>query len=298
MIGGLWRKLKGAALADLSVLVRGLDSDLLERVERILVEADFGPVAYVLLDDLRQALRRAGLKGEAEVRRWLVERITGLLGEEGSGGSLNLGNGSLPAVWLLLGVNGVGKTTVAAKLGRWFLDRGRRVLLAAADTYRAAAAEQLRVWAERLSVPCVTGELGGDPAAVAFNAIDAARARGIDLVIVDTAGRLHTRSDLVEELRKIHRVIARRSAGGPHETFLLVDATTGQNAVVQARTFTDAVPVTGLVVTKLDGSAKGGSVVAIRHQLSIPIRFLGVGEGLNDLQPFSAREFAEQLLAD
>jgi fused signal recognition particle receptor len=178
------------------------------------------------------------------------------------------------------------------------LQRGRSVLLAATDTYREAAAEQLAIWARRLSVPCVTGQPGGDPAAVAFNAIDAAVARELDTVVVDTAGRLHTRSDLVEELKKVHRVVGRKRPGAPHETFLVVDATTGQNAVSQAITFTRAVSVTGMIVTKLDGTAKGGSVVAVRHQLGLPIRFLGVGESLEDLEPFVPERFAEQLIGE
>lgn len=296
MIGGLWRRIKEVALTDVAVLVRGVDSTLLEGIERVLLEADFGAAAYVLLEDLEARLRRGELRSEGDVRRWLVSRVVSMLGEPGGFERLNFGDGSGPAVFLLLGVNGVGKTTVAAKLAHWLLQRGRSVLLAATDTYRAAAAEQIGIWAQRLSVPCVTGRPGDDPAAVAFNAIDAAVARGIDTVVVDTAGRLHTRSDLVEELKKIRRVLGRKRSGAPHETFLVVDATTGQNAALQAATFTEAVSVTGMIVTKLDGTAKGGSVVAVRNRLALPIRFVGVGEGVSDLEPFAPERFAERLV--
>lgn len=296
MIGGLWRRIKEVALTDVAVLVRGVDSTLLEGIERVLLEADFGAAAYVLLEDLEARLRRGELRSEGDVRRWLVSRVVSMLGEPGGFERLNFGDGSGPAVFLLLGVNGVGKTTVAAKLAHWLLQRGRSVLLAATDTYRAAAAEQIGIWAQRLSVPCVTGRPGDDPAAVAFNAIDAAVARGIDTVVVDTAGRLHTRSDLVEELKKIRRVLGRKRSGAPHETFLVVDATTGQNAALQAATFTEAVSVTGMIVTKLDGTAKGGSVVAVRNRLALPIRFVGVGEGVSDLEPFVPERFAERLV--
>lgn len=296
MIGGLWRRIKEVALTDVAVLVKGVDSTLLEAIERVLLEADFGAAAYVLLEDLEARLRRGELRSEEDVRRWLVSRVVSILGEPGGFERLNFGDGSGPAVFLLLGVNGVGKTTVAAKLAHWLLQRGRSVLLAATDTYRAAAAEQIGIWAQRLSVPCVAGRPGDDPAAVAFNAIDAAVARGIDTVVVDTAGRLHTRSDLVEELKKIRRVLGRKRSGAPHETFLVVDATTGQNAALQAATFTEAVSVTGMIVTKLDGTAKGGSVVAVRNRLALPIRFVGVGEGVSDLEPFAPERFAERLV--
>lgn len=296
VIGGLWRRIKEVALGDVAVLLRGVDSSFLEGVERVLLEADFGPVAYDLLDDLEHRLRRGELKSEQDVQGWLVSRVAAMLGEPGGLERVNFGDGAGPSVFLLVGVNGVGKTTVAAKLAHLLLERGRSVLLAATDTYRAAAAEQLAIWARRLSVPCVAGQPGGDPGAVAFSAIDAAVAQGIDTVVVDTAGRLHTRSDLVEELRKVHRVVARKRPGAPHETFLVVDATTGQNAVSQAATFTEAVSVTGLIVTKLDGTAKGGSVVAVRSRLALPIRFLGVGEGVGDLEPFVPERFAERLV--
>jgi fused signal recognition particle receptor len=201
-------------------------------------------------------------------------------------------------VILLVGVNGTGKTTTAAKLA-WRLQRsGRNVLLAAADTYRAGAIAQLQIWANRLGLPCVAGAPGGDPASVAFDAIDAATARGLDTVIIDTAGRLHTQEGLMEELRKIARVVARRLPGAPHETLLVLDGTVGQNAIQQGRLFSQAVSPTGIVVTKLDGSARGGAVAALRRELGLPIRFIGLGESVEDLEPFDPERFAENLLAE
>jgi fused signal recognition particle receptor len=199
-----------------------------------------------------------------------------------------------PTVVLVFGVNGVGKTTTIAKLARRLAGSGRSVLLAAADTFRAGATRQLQIWADRLGVPCVTGT--GDPAAVAFDAIAAARARGADTVLVDTAGRLHTEDRLLEELKKVVRVAAKQQPGAPHESLLVLDATVGQNAVQQARAFAAAVPLTGLIVTKLDGTARGGSVVALERAVRVPIRFLGTGEGLEDLEVFDAARFAHRLV--
>jgi fused signal recognition particle receptor len=201
---------------------------------------------------------------------------------------------SSPTVMLVFGVNGVGKTTTVAKLAQRLLRSERSVLLAAADTFRAGAASQLKIWADRLGVPCVTGT--SDPAAVAFDAIAAARARGADTVLVDTAGRLHTEERLLEELKKVVRVVAKQQPGAPHEALLVLDATVGQNAVHQARAFAAAVPLTGVIVTKLDGTAKGGSVVALERAVRVPIRFLGNGEGLDDLEVFDAQRFAKRLV--
>jgi fused signal recognition particle receptor len=201
-------------------------------------------------------------------------------------------------VILMLGVNGVGKTTQTAQLARLLQHQKKSVLLAAADTYRAGATEQLEVWAERLGVPCVTGTQKGDPAAVVFDAIEAADKRGLDVVLVDTAGRLHTQGNLMNELKKVARVAARKVEGAPHESLLVLDGTVGQNAINQGRAFTQAVPVTGLIVTKLDGTARGGAAVTIRRELGVPIRFVGVGEGLDDLEPFDARRYAERIVAE
>jgi fused signal recognition particle receptor len=201
----------------------------------------------------------------------------------------------------VLGVNGTGKTTTVAKLARRLAGERRSVLLAAADTFRAGATSQLRIWADRLGVPCVTGESGGggDPAAVAFDAITAARTRGIDTVLIDTAGRLHTEGRLLDELKKIVRVAAKAHPAGdpPHECLLVLDATTGQTAVAQGKTFAAAVPLTGLIITKLDGTARGGSVVALRRELAVPVRFLGTGEGVDDLEVFDPVTFARRLVA-
>jgi fused signal recognition particle receptor len=298
VIGGLWQRIKTLALTDVSSLLPGRVRETLERLERVLVEADFGPAAFELLEALEQELPRGALKSEDAVRAWLIQRIAAILADGGDPGSLALGAGDGPAVILMLGVNGVGKTTQIAKLAHRLLEQGHSVLLAAADTYRAGAAEQLKVWAGRLGVPCVVGAPRTDPAAVAFDALDAAAARGAGVVLVDTAGRLHTQTDLMEELKKVRRVIARKREGAPHETLLVLDATIGQNAVQQGKAFAAALPLSGLVLTKLDGTARGGSVVALRRELKVPIRFLGTGEGLADLEVFDPAAFAERLLAD
>ncbi len=298
MKGGLWTRIKRVALTDVSVLVRGLDRDALDDVERILAEADFGVTALDLVESLEDELRRGELRTATAMRAWLKERIAEYLAGVDDQGSLNLGDGLGPAVILILGVNGAGKTTLIAKMAHRLMSGGLSVLLAAADTFRAGAPEQLREWAQRLGVPCVTGTQGGDPAAVAFDAVEAGMARGIDAVLIDTAGRLHTHADLMEELKKIVRVVSRKREGAPHESLLVLDGTVGQNAIHQGRTFSQAVSVTGLVITKLDGTAKGGAVLALKRELGIPIRFLGVGERLEDLEVFDPELFAERLLSD
>ena len=259
-------------------------------VERILLEADFGVEATEAI------LEQVSRAPDGDFRAALERAVTAALGADAAPGD----PGALaraptpPTVMLVFGVNGVGKTTVVAKLAARLARDGRSVLLAAADTFRAGATEQLQIWAGRLRVPAVTG--AGDPAAVAFDAIAAARARGADTVLVDTAGRLHTEDRLLEELKKVVRVVAKQQPGAPHESLLVLDATVGQNAVHQARAFAAAVPLTGLVVTKLDGSAKGGSVVALKRAVRVPVRFLGTGEGLDDLDVFDAARFARRLV--
>lgn len=290
----LWQRIRRVALTDVSVLVRGLDTDTVEAVERVLVEADFGPAAFQIAADLEDRMRRGTLRTEAAVRDWLRDQL--LVRMQGDVPSLRIADPG-PTLMLILGVNGVGKTTQTAKLAHRLQTDGHAVVLAAADTYRAGAAEQLRVWATRLGVPCVTGPSRSDPAAVAFNAIEMAEARGAGVVLVDTAGRLHTHGDLMEELKKVVRVAARRLPGAPHESLLVLDGTVGQNAIRQARAFTAAVPVTGVIVTKLDGTARGGAALQIPEELGVPIRFLGTGEGLDDLEPFEPARFADRVLA-
>jgi fused signal recognition particle receptor len=294
----LWSRIKQIALTDVGALMRGLNADDLENMERVLIEADFGvPATVELTRALEDEVRRGKLKTEADLRRALRERLSAMLaGPENAGTIAQAEPG--PTVVLLVGVNGTGKTTTAAKLAARLQREGRTVLLAAADTYRAGAIAQLQIWANRLGLPCVAGAPGGDPASVAFDAIDAAVSRGIDTVIIDTAGRLHTQEGLMDELRKINRVITRRLPGAPHETFLVLDGTVGQNAIQQGRLFSQAVSPTGIVVTKLDGSARGGAVAALRRELNLPVRFIGLGESVEDLEAFDPERFAENLLAE
>jgi fused signal recognition particle receptor len=293
----IWSRLKRLALTDVGALLRGLNADDLERLEQTLLEADFGVSATMeLVEALEAEVRRGRLKTEGDLRQALEARISAIVSGPPEPGRIARADGPGPTVVLVVGVNGVGKTTTVAKLAHRLHREGRAPLLAAADTYRAGAVEQLEVWASRLGLPCVSGASGGDPAAVAFDAIDAARSRGADTVLVDSAGRLHTHEGLMEELRKVHRVIARKVPGAPHETLLVLDGTVGQNAVQQGRLFVQAVAPTGVVVTKLDGSARGGAVIALRRELDLPIRFVGLGEGLDDLEPFDPAAFARNLV--
>jgi fused signal recognition particle receptor len=258
-----------------------------ERLEEALIAADVG------VPSTAELVRRLEARGEiGDLTHALVEEITTLLGEPG-----RLGLNGRPSVILVVGVNGTGKTTTIGKLAHRLREHGRSVVLGAADTFRAAAEEQLEIWADRAGADFVGGERGGDPAAVAYDAIDLAAGRGRDVVVVDTAGRLHTQANLMEELAKVRRVIAQKLEGAPHETLLVVDATTGQNGVQQARLFGDAVGVTGVALTKLDGSAKGGVAIAIAHELGLPVKLVGVGESLDDLNPFDPGDFARALVS-
>jgi fused signal recognition particle receptor len=258
-----------------------------ERLEEALIAADVGVPATAEL------VQRLEARGDAtDLAPALQEEIAALLGEPAR---FHL-NGS-PSVILVVGVNGTGKTTTIGKLAARLSEHGRSVLVAAADTFRAAAEEQLEIWAQRARADFVGSERGGDPAAVAYDAIEAAQARERDVVVVDTAGRLHTQANLMDELAKVRRVIAQRLEGAPHETLLVVDATTGQNGLQQARLFGQAVDVTGVALTKLDGSAKGGIAVAIAHELGLPVKLIGIGESLEDLRPFDPQDFARALLA-
>jgi fused signal recognition particle receptor len=263
------------------------DDEAWERLEEALIAADVGVPATA---ELVQRLEARGVAGD--LTEALVEEAAEMLGEPGK---LNVGE--RPSVILVVGVNGTGKTTTIGKLAYHLHEHGCSVIVAAADTFRAAAEEQLEIWADRAEADFVGSERGGDPAAVAYDAIEAASARGRDVVVVDTAGRLHTQVNLMEELEKIRRVIEGRLAGAPHETLLVVDATTGQNGVRQAQIFGEAVQVTGVALTKLDGSAKGGVALAIAHELGLPVKLVGVGEGVEDLRPFNPSDFARALIS-
>lgn len=293
----LWQRLKDVALLDVGVLARGgIDADSIAQLETLLLEADFGvPVTMRLIGDVERQAKRGALKTESELLGALRDGIAGAL-TSGNGDPAFVLPASKPAVVLVLGVNGAGKTTFIGKLATRLRDEGKRVMVAAGDTFRAGAIDQLRVWAERSGSDFIGAQSGGDPAAVAFTAIDAAVTRGVDVVIIDTAGRLHTSDGLMDELRKVARVIAKRMPGAPHESLLVLDGTIGQNAVQQARTFAAAVPVTGLVITKLDGTARGGVVVAVHEAINVPVKFVGVGEQAADLVPFDARAFAHDLV--
>lgn len=271
-----------------------LDDSVLEEMEEALIAADVGVAASgKIIDMLRQRVREGRLSSTTEVVRELKGIVEEILRDKA--GSINLPGGL--AVVMVVGVNGVGKTTTIAKLARSFKLQGRKVMLAAADTFRAAAIDQLAIWANGIGVDIVRHQEGSDAAAVAYDAVKAASARGLDTVIVDTAGRLHTKVNLMEELKKVARVLGREVTGAPHEVLLVLDATTGQNALQQAKVFKEAVGVTGIVLTKLDGTARGGIVIAIANELGIPIKMVGVGEGMDDLRPFVPSEFAEALFA-
>ena len=262
------------------------DDDAWERLEEVLLRGDVGVPATAEL--VRRLEARSGIDN---VERALQEEVETLFG-----GPPTLDLTARPTVLLVVGVNGTGKTTTIGKLAQKLREHGRSVLVGAADTFRAAAEEQLEIWAERAGADFVGAPRGGDPAAVAFDAVEAGRARGRDVVIIDTAGRLHTQGNLMAELEKVRRVISGRSEGAPHETLLVIDATTGQNGLQQARLFGEAVGVTGVALTKLDGSARGGVAIAIAFELGLPVKLVGVGEGVDDLRPFDAHDYALALL--
>jgi fused signal recognition particle receptor len=293
----LWQRIKDVALADVNVLARGgVKAGSLDRLEEILLEADFGvPVTLRLVDEVKLLATRGDVKTEAEFLNALRASVAQALRSGTSDPSLNVA-GEAPTVIVVIGVNGAGKTTFIGKLAARLKQQGKRVVVAAADTFRAGAIDQLKVWASRVGADFIGGQPGGDPAAVAYDAIDAATTRGADVVIIDTAGRLHTSDSLMDELRKVVRVITRRRPDAPHETLLVLDGTIGQNAVAQAKTFSAAVPVTGLVVTKVDGTARGGIVVAVHEAIDAPVKFLGTGEQPGDLEPFDAEAFAREVL--
>lgn len=300
---GLWDRLRGGLTRTRQGLgdrVRGLlagrawDDSLFESLEEVLYEADLGVEAVDdLMARIRQAVRQARPRQASEVVQLLRRAMVEMVAEDDNGFRWTVGR---PLVLVLVGVNGTGKTTTAGKLAKLLHDQGKTVVLGAADTFRAAATEQLQIWAERSGADLVRQGTGADSAAVAFDTVQAAKARALDAAIIDTAGRLHNKGQLMQELAKITRVIGRAEPGAPDEVWLVLDATTGQNGLAQARVFLDAVRVTGIVLTKLDGTAKGGVALAIRRELGIPIRFVGVGERVEDLLPFDPEAYVGAIL--
>jgi len=269
-----------------------------QELEALLIQADVGVAATMsLVDDLRQAADRERIQEASALQEMLQARMVQVLGARNQVSPRNWSQDVPVSVILVVGVNGSGKTTSIAKLARYYQQQGRKVLLAAADTFRAAAIDQLKVWGQRVGADVVSHQPGADPGAVVFDSIQAARSRGAQVLIVDTAGRLHTKYNLMQELKKVRGVAAKQIPDAPHETLLVLDATTGQNALSQAKYFTEAVQVTGIVLAKLDGTAKGGIVFAITQELGIPIRFVGTGEGLDDFAEFDAEEFVQALFA-
>jgi len=298
-IRGIWSRLKRLALTDIRVIAQGgVDSHLLEQLEELLLTSDFGTaVTATLLDNVKQRGERGELKTQADFQRALGEGVVAALMSGRHDPSLvRAPNG--PSIYLVLGVNGAGKTTFIGKLATRLQREGKKVLVAAGDTFRAGAVDQLRVWAERSGAEFVSAGAGADAAAVAWAAIDAAVAKRVDVAIIDTAGRLHTSDSLMEELRKIARVIDKRMPGAPHESLLVLDATIGQNAIVQARVFAASVPISGIVLNKIDGTATGGVVVAVHEAIDAPVKFVGTGESADDLEPFDATAFAQGLFSE
>ncbi len=292
---GLTKTRKGFIGRVESIFVgKKIDEGTLEELEETLITSDIGVKATTkIVEFLRDKASKGEIKSSNSVRDFLKEEMAALLGAS----QPLVITGEKPFVILTVGVNGAGKTTTIGKLAGRFTAEGRTVLLAAADTFRAAAIEQLEIWAKRTDAQIVKHESGSDPAAVAYDSVEASKNRNVDVVIIDTAGRLHTKSPLMEELKKIRRVIDKSLPGAPHETLLVVDATTGQNALRQAEIFHNAIGVTGIALTKLDGTAKGGIVFAIKQELGIPIRLIGVGEGIEDLRDFNSKEFVEALFS-
>jgi fused signal recognition particle receptor len=293
----LWQRIKDVALTDVGVFVRGIDEGSLERLEELLLAHDFGVTAALRLVDHVESLTRSGtVKTETEFLEAVEREIARILRGGQADTALRFRQEGSPTVFLVVGVNGVGKTTSIGKLAHRLRRDGKRVLLAAGDTFRAGAIDQLRLWAERSGSEFVGAKPGADPAAVAFDAIEAARSRGSDVVIIDTAGRLHTQDDLMAEVIKVERVVARKIEGAPHETLLVLDATVGQNARAQVRTFAAALSLSGLILSKLDSTAKGGIVVALKEEFGLPVKLVGTGEAIDDLEPFDADAFARAVL--
>ncbi|WP_019553069.1 signal recognition particle-docking protein FtsY [Propionispira raffinosivorans] len=273
-----------------------IDDDLLDELEEALISADVGvKTSTLLMEEVHRGIKKKEINTPEDLRPFLEEKISALLmaGSDASTLAVNP-----PTVILVIGVNGVGKTTTIGKLGNYYKEQGKTVMLAAADTFRAAAIDQLEIWGSRIGATVIKHDEGSDPASVAFDAVKAAKARNIDVLIIDTAGRLHTKSNLMEELKKINRVIQREIPEAPHETLLVLDATTGQNAINQADVFSQSAPISGVVLTKLDGTAKGGVVVGIKAELKMPVKWIGIGEAVDDLRPFNSEDFAKALFSD
>ena len=284
---------------DLVSRYRKVDEDFFEELEEILIGADVGfDTVMTLIDELKKEVKKKNIQDPKEVQDVIIEKLVAIYesGEQSST-ELNIQENELTVI-LFVGVNGVGKTTTIGKLASKFKNEGKKVLMAAGDTFRAGAIEQLEVWGERVEVDVIKQSAGSDPAAVMFDAIQAAKSRKVDILLCDTAGRLQNKVNLMKELEKVKRVIEREISGAPHEVLLVLDATTGQNAMVQAKTFKEATNVTGIVLTKLDGTAKGGIVLAIRNELDIPVKFVGLGEKMDDLQVFDAEKYVYGLFAD
>lgn len=275
-----------------------LTPELWDELEETLITADTGaPIANRLVLDMQKRVKDEGIYEKERLMALFKEEMGRFLSRNGAG--LITWAPTPPTVMLMVGVNGTGKTTSTAKLAHFFKEEcGKKVLIAAADTFRAAAIDQMEVWAQRIGVEVVKHREGADPGAVVFDAIQAAKARKIDLLLVDTAGRLHTKYNLMEELKKLHRIVSRELPGAPHETLLVLDSSTGQNAISQAKLFKEAVQVTGLVLTKLDGTAKGGMILGVQESLALPVKFIGVGEGLEDLREFDPNTFVDALFAE
>jgi len=272
-----------------------IDQDLLDDLEALLFEADLGvKTTSQLIEGVQQGLKRGELQDPARVKEFIKREILRILKSGEKPLSIDFSR-TRPFVMMVVGVNGVGKTTTIAKIAHQYTSQKKKVLIGAADTFRAAAVEQLEIWASRVGADLIKQSKGSDPSAVAFDSIHAAKARNVDLVFIDTAGRLHTKVNLMEELKKMKRIVSRECPGAPHEILLVLDATTGQNAISQAKLFNDIIGVTGIALTKLDGTAKGGIIVGITEELNIPIRYIGVGEGTDDLKEFIADEFVQAL---
>ena len=291
------QKTKNAVFGQVNEVVknfRKVDEDLLEELEEVMICADMGAsTTEKIIDELRDRIKTNNIKNSDDVKTALSEILRGQIGE---GEPLHLD--TTPSVILIIGVNGVGKTTSIGKIANNLKNQGKKVIVAAADTFRAAAIEQLAVWCERAEVELVKQNEGSDPASVVYDAIAAANKRKADVLIIDTAGRLHNKSNLMDELAKINRIISRELPNASRETLLVLDGTTGQNAVMQAKKFKEAADITGLVITKLDGTAKGGAVFSIKDEVDIPVKFIGIGEQIDDMQPFDSAMFVEALMAE